>query len=397
MNKDAISCQINDLTEIVNPSLFAFANVKIANNVGKFHRSLPNYTPTPLVKLSRLASRLGIKELLIKDESHRFDLNAFKVLGASYAIAKFLGEILGLKDDELTFGKILAKQSRYKNITFVTATDGNHGRAVAWSTRLFGCKSVVYMPKGSSPTRLEAIKNYGTEASITTLNYDDTVIHAKHKAQEEGWILLQDTSWEGYEKVPLHIMQGYCTLVSEYLNQEQEIWPTHVFIQAGVGSLAAAILAYLHNLSDRPTPKFIVVEPQGAPCLYESIRLNVDKPFRVRGDLPTIMAGLACGEPSHIGWSILKSATNAFLMCSDDVTRRGVKVLGNPLGGDQRIISGESGAVTLGALFEIMSNEQFYKIRDVLNLTGNSRVLLFSTEGDTDPAVYRNIVWLSNT
>lgn len=397
MNKDAISCQINDLTEIVDPSLFAFANVKIANNVGKFHRSLPNYTPTPLVKLSRLASRLGIKELLIKDESHRFDLNAFKVLGASYAIAKYLGEILELKDDELTFGKILAKQSRYKNITFVTATDGNHGRAVAWSTKLFGCKSVAYMPKGSSPTRLEAIKNYGTEASITTLNYDDTVIHAKHKAREEGWILLQDTSWEGYEKVPLHIMQGYCTLVSEYLNQEQEIWPTHVFIQAGVGSLAAAILAYLHNLSDRPTPKFIVVEPQGAPCLYESIRLNEDKPFRVRGDLPTIMAGLACGEPSHIGWSILKSATNAFLMCSDDVTRRGVKVLGNPLGGDQRIISGESGAVTLGALFEIMSNEQFYKIRDVLNLTGNSRVLLFSTEGDTDPAVYRNIVWLSNT
>ncbi len=393
MNKDEISCQINDLTEILNPSLFAFANVETAKNVGKFHNSLPNYTPTPLVKLSRLASRLGIKELLIKDESHRFDLKAFKVLGASYAIAKYLGEILELKDDELTFGKILAKQSRYKNITFVAATDGNHGRAVAWSAKLFGCKSVVYMPKGSSPTRLKAIKNYGSEALITNLNYDDTVIHAKQKAQEEGWILLQDTSWEGYEKVPLYIMQGYSTLITEYLIQEQEIYPTHVFIQAGVGSLAAAILAYLRNLSDRPTPKFIVVEPQGAPCLYESIRLNEDKPFRVRGDLPTIMAGLACGEPSHIGWGILKSATNAFLMCSDDVTRRGMKVLGNPLGGDQRIISGESGAVTLGALFEIMSNEQFYRIKDVLNLTSNSRVLLFSTEGDTDPEVYRNIVW----
>jgi diaminopropionate ammonia-lyase len=394
MNKDAISCQINDLTEILKPSLFAFANAETAKNVCKFHSSLPNYTPTPLVKLSRLAIWLGIEELLIKDESHRFDLNAFKVLGASYAIAKYLGKILELKDDELTFGKILAKQSRYKNITFVTATDGNHGRAVAWSTKLFGCKSVVYMPKGSSPTRLKAIINYGTEASITTLNYDDTVIYAKHKAQEEGWILIQDTSWEGYEKVPLHIMQGYCTLVTEYLNQEQDIWPTHVFIQAGVGSLAAAIFAYLHNLSDRPTPKFIVVEPQGAPCLYESIRLNVEKPFRVRGDLPTIMAGLACGIPSHIGWDILKSVTNAFLMCSDDVTRRGMKVLGNPLGGDQRIISGESGAVTLGALFEILTNEQFYKIKDVLNLTNNSRVLLFSTEGDTDPEVYRNIIWL---
>lgn len=391
MNKDEISCQLNDMAEILNPSLFEFANVETANYVSKFHRSLPNYIPTPLIKLSGLASRLGIRELLIKDESHRFDLNAFKVLGASYAIAKYLGGILDLKDDELTFSKILAEQSRYKHVTFVTATDGNHGRAVAWSAKLFGCKSVVYMPKGSSPTRLEAIINCGAEASITTLNYDDTVIHANRKAQEEGWILLQDTSWEGYEKVPRHIMQGYFTLITEYLNQEKKIWPTHVFVQSGVGSLAAAILAYLCNLSGRPIPKFIVVEPQGAPCLFESKRLN--ELFRVKGDLPTIMAGLACGEPSHIGWDILKSATSAFLMCSDNVARRGMKVLGNPLVGDQRIISGESGSVTLGALFEIMSNKDFYKIKEDLNLTNESRVLLFSTEGDTDPEVYRDIVW----
>ncbi len=393
MNKNPISCQFNNLTETLNPSLFAFANVESANHVGAFHSSLPNYTPTPLVKLSRLANRLGVKEILVKDESHRFDLNAFKVLGASYAMAKYLAETLRLKDDELTFSKILAEQSRYQRITFVTATDGNHGRAVAWSAKLFGCKSVVYLPKGSSPTRLKAIRNYGAEASITTLNFDDTVIHAKQKAQEEGWVLLQDTSWEGYEKVPRHIMQGYFSLVTEYLNQEQEIWPTHLFMQAGVGSLAAAILAYLCSLSDRPTPQFIVVEPQGAPCLYESIKQNKGKPFRVEGDLPTIMAGLACGEPSHIGWEILKSAASAFLICSDDVARRGMKVLGNPLQRDQRIISGESGAVTLGALFEILSNKQYRTIKDELNLTRDSNVLLFSTEGDTDPEVYRDNVW----
>lgn len=392
MNNDAISLQVNDLNKIHKQSLFTFANSEVADSVWKFHKSLPKYAPTPLVKLSRLASRLGIKELLIKDESHRFDLNAFKVLGASYAIAKYLGEITGLKDDELTYSKLIAEKSSYQHVVFVTATDGNHGRAVAWSAQLFGCNSVVYMPKGSSQIRLEAIRKYGAEASITTMNFDDSVIHANKKAQDEGWILLQDTSWEGYEKVPLNIMQGYSTLITEYLNQEKEIWPTHVFVQAGVGSLAAAILAHLCNLSGRPTPKFIVVEPRGAPCLFESKRRN--KLFRVKGDLPTIMAGLACGEPSHIGWEILKTAASAFLMCSDDVARRGMKVLGNPLAGDQRIISGESGSVPLGALFEILSNKDFYKMKEELNLTRDSSVLLFSTEGDTEPDVYREVVWL---
>ncbi len=392
MNNVSISCQINYLNNTPEPSIIAFASPESARYAGKFHRSLPNYAPTPLVKLSKLANHLGVKEILVKDESRRFDLNAFKVLGASFAIAKYLGEMLALKDDELTFSKILAEQSRYKHLTFVTATDGNHGRAVAWSAKLFGCTAVVYLPKGSSAARLEAIRNYGAEASITAMNYDDTVIHANQKAQEKGWILLQDTSWEGYEKVPRHVMQGYSTLVTEFLDQEQEIWPTHVLVQAGVGSLAAGILACFCNLSERPALKFIVVEPKGAPCLFESKKRN--ELFTVKGDLPTIMAGLACGEPSHIGWDILQSAASAFLMCSDEVARRGMKVLGNPLAGDQRIISGESGAVTLGALFEILSNKDLYKIKEELDLNGDSRVLLFSTEGDTDAELYREIVWL---
>jgi len=186
-------------------------------------------------------------------------------------------------------------------------------------------------------------------------------------------------------------MQGYFTLVTEYLKQEPKIWPTHVLVQAGVGSLPAAILAHLCNLSDKPMPKFIVVEAQGAPCLYESIRM--DKLIRVEGDLPTIMAGLACGKPSLIAWDILKSAASAFIACSDDIARRGMRVMGNPLTGDQCITSGESGSVTLGAVFEILSNQDFGKIKQQLNLNEDSIVLLFSTEGDTDPEVYRDIVW----
>jgi len=392
MNENDIACLVNLLPKELNSALLEFADLKIARNVSQFHNELPNYAPTPLVNLSQLASHLKIKQLVVKDESQRFDLNAFKVLGASYAIAKYLTQLLGLADSEVAFDKIIANKAQYENVTFVTATDGNHGRAVAWVTKLFGCKSVVYMPKGSSNVRLEAICGFGAKASITQLNYDDTVIYAQQKAQENDWVLLQDTSWEGYEEVPQHIMQGYFTLVTECLTQEKNWWPTHVFLQAGVGSFAAAIVAYMSNFSDRPAPKFIIVEPQGAPCLYESIKQNTGDPLRIEGELPTIMAGLACGEPSQMGWNILKQTANAFLTCSDEVARRGMRVLGRPMKGDQRIISGESGAVPLGAVFEVLSNKLFQRIKEDLTLNSDSIVLLFSTEGDTDPEVYQDIV-----
>jgi diaminopropionate ammonia-lyase len=390
MNKNAIYYLLNNTPKTKNTSLFEFANMAIAASVFNYHNSLPNYSPTPLVQLANLADHLGLKEILVKDESQRFDLNAFKVLGASFAIGRYLAEFLKLKEGDFNFSEIHEKKSKYEHITFVTATDGNHGRAVAWAAKLFGCKSVVYMPKGSSLTRLEAIKNYDADAAITQMNYDDTVAYANQKAEEEGWVLIQDTAWQGYEKIPRHIMQGYLTLLTEYMNQGPEIWPTHIFVQAGVGSLAAAILAQLCNLSNKAMPEFIVVEAQGAPCLIESKRQN--KLYQVEGDLPTIMAGLACGKPSQTAWDIVNSAATAFIACDDDITRKGMRVLGNPLAGDQSIISGESGAVTLGVLFEIMSNKDFSKIKNDLNLNAESTVLLFSTEGDTDPDVYRDIV-----
>jgi len=392
MKKNDISCLVNLSSKELNPSLLEFADLKTASNVSQFHHNLPNYAPTPLVNLSQLANHLKIKHLLVKDESQRFDLNAFKVLGASYAIAKYIVKVLGLAESELAFDKIIANKAKYENVTFVTATDGNHGRAVAWVTKLFGCKSVVYMPKGSSKARLEAICGFGAEAYLTELNYDDTVIYAQQQAEDNGWVLLQDTSWEGYEEVPQHIMQGYFTLVTECLNQEKDLWPTHVFLQAGVGSFAAAIIAYMSNFTDRPTPIFIIVEPQGAPCLFESIKNNTGDPLRIEGDLPTIMAGLACGEPSQIAWQIVKHSTHAFLTCSDDVARLGMRLLANPMKGDQPIVSGESGAVPLGAVFEVLSNQLFQNIKEDLNLTSDSIILLFSTEGDTDPEVYQDIV-----
>ncbi len=379
------------MSQAPDAALFDFVNEETVRRVYDFHRSLPGYRPTPLVRLPGLAGHLGIRDLFVKDENHRFDLKAFKILGASYAMAKCLGEVIGLADEDLTFQNIVARKSVYDHLTFVTATDGNHGRAVAWAAKQFGCSAVVYMPEGASPVRLEAIRQYGAEASVAGRNYDECVMHADRKARENNWTLLQDTSWEGYETVPRHIMQGYSTLITESIGPEQENFPTHVFVQAGVGSLAAAMLASLTSLAGGTAPIFIVVEPEGAPCLYESIQKK--KRVRIEGDLATIMAGLSCGEPSLMGWEILKSGAHAFLMCADEIPRKGMKVLGNPLADDPRIISGESGAVTLGALFEIMTDNTFEKMRKDLDLNRDARVLLLSTEGDTDPEVYRGIVW----
>jgi len=393
MNKSEISCVLNHSMQSENNTLRGLDEITIASRVDNFHKSLPNYSPTPTANLSLLANKLGIKQILIKDESYRFDLNAFKVLGASFAVAKHLAKVIGLPEEKLSYEAIIACKKQYQNTTFVTATDGNHGRAVAWAAKLFACDAVVYMPKGSSLTRLNAISAYGATASITELNYDNTVTFASQQAQQNGWALLQDTAWDAYTKVPQDIMMGYFTLISETLQQNTDFWPSHVFLQAGVGSLPAAIVAHMCGFKDKPIPKFIVVEPDAAACLYASAEQATKSAVRINGDLNTIMAGLACGEPSTIAWEILHAKADAFLSCSDDVARKGMRVLGNPLKGDCAVISGESGAVTLGALFEILSDPRFKDIKDKLALNATSRVLLLSTEGDTDPAIYRDIVW----
>lgn len=376
-------------------SLLDFAIPVIGDTVGQFHQSLPNYNPTPLLSLNHLAQQLGVKSIRVKDESKRFALNAFKGLGASYAMANYLAELTGLSDQPLNFDTIRAHLRKYSNTVFVTATDGNHGRAVAWSAQLFGCQSVIYMPKGSSSERLEAIRSYGAQASITEFNYDDTVLHASKMAEKNDWILIQDTAWEGYEKIPLEIMQGYFTLVSECLRQAKGFWPTHVFLQAGVGSFAAAILGCMYQLNQLEIPKFIIVEPNEAPCLFESMNQNNGEAYKVEGSMPTIMAGLACGEPSSTALQILRSYAHGFIKCDDDVTKAGMRLAASPKVNDQAFVSGESGAVTLGLLNELLTNSLYKSIKDDLNLNGESRVLLFSTEGNTDPYIYEQIVHLN--
>ncbi|MEA4826202.1 MAG: diaminopropionate ammonia-lyase [Clostridium sp.] len=361
-----------------------------------FHESFHMYSPTPLVSLKNLAEHLGISNIFVKDESYRFGLNAFKVLGGSYAIGKFVSEKLGVDISEMSFDELRSNETkdRIGEITFTTATDGNHGRGVAWAAQQLGQKAVVYMPKGSSKIRLDNIKATGAEAYITELNYDDAVRLSLENARKYGWQIIQDTAWEGYENIPLWIMQGYTTMMFEVAEQLVEYGverPTHVFIQAGVGSLAGAVQGCVASYYNGERPITAVIEPNKADCMYRSA-VN-GKITNVTGHMDTIMAGLACGEPNPMGWKILKDYCDLFASCPDNIAANGMRVLGNPMGEDKKIISGESGAATMGFLYTILTDNKYRVIKEMLNINESSKILLISTEGDTDPENYRKIVW----
>ena len=384
-----------DIDEKEKPNFLSRNEIEQARN---FHRKFKGYQPTPCVSLDQLAKHLGIDKLWIKDESHRFGLNAFKVLGASYAIGKFLAKKLDTDIGELSFESLKAQETRAKlgEITFTTATDGNHGRAVAWAAKELGQKAVVYMPKGSSQERLNAILATGAEASITDLNYDDAVRLAAENAEKFGWHVIQDTAWEGYEEIPTWIMEGYGTIgaeVQEQLQVQGIEKPTHIILQAGVGSFAGAIQGYYANLFGEERPITLIVEPEEAACIYKSAKLGDGKPYAVTGDLTTIMAGLACGEPNPIGWKILRDYSDAYFACGDDVAEKGIRILANPLLGDGKIISGESGAVGVGLITILKQNQRYEHLLETLKITKDARILVISTEGDTDPESYRRILW----
>ena len=372
---------------------------KEMKEVYDFHKSLPGYKATPLVELDDLAKYYGVQKLWLKDESKRFGLNAFKVLGGSYAIGKYLSQKLGRDMSELPFNVLISDEVKKQlgDVTFVTATDGNHRRGVAWVANKLRQKSVVYMPKGSAKMRFDAIAREGADVSITDLNYDDAVRLANKGAEEHGWIMVQDTAWDGYEEIPLWIMQGYSTIINEIVEQleaAKEEKPTHVFLQAGVGSFAGAVQGYLAHLYGDDRPITIICEPHGANCIYKSMEANDGKPHNVTGDLTTIMAGLACGEPNTISWKILRDNADFSVSCDDSIAARGMRVLSSPLGNDQRVISGESGAVGLG-LFTVLSEkkEEYAELMKALKIDENSRILCISTEGDTDVEGYKNVVW----
>ena len=369
-------------------------DIKYSRIARKFHREIPGYKVTPLRSLENLSNMIGLGGIYVKDEAQRLTLNSFKVMGGSFAIFRLIEKKLGLSDDQMSYEYLLSPECREKieGLVITSATDGNHGKGIAWASQKLGLKCVIYVHKETSKPRIEAIERYGAKVIVVDGNYDDAVRKCAEDAKENGWQIVSDTSWDGYTEIPTWIMQGYTTMLLEAQEQFLGIGltkPTHVFVQAGVGALAASVIGFYAALFKDDPPKFIVVEPEKAACVYETAKANDGEIHSVKGDLDTIMAGLACGD----AWEVLDGCADVFMKVPDYTAARGMRILAVPLKGDPFVISGESGAVTLGALYAIMTEKASEGLKKTLGLGPDSNVLLINTEGNTDPIHFRQIIW----
>lgn len=353
--------------------------------------SWPGYRPTGLRRLDGLASAVGIRSILYKDEGARFGLGSFKALGGAYAVASFLQGTVADRTGARPSTAMLAAGDLWtvtSDITVTCATDGNHGRSVAWGARKFGCQCVIYVHAGVSQGRREAIGSYGAEVKVVSGTYDEAVRQAADDAVRNGWQVISDTSYEGYTDVPRDVMQGYGVIMDEIINQLPDSkLPSHVFVQGGVGGLAASICSYLWERYDETAPLFYVAEPEKARCLLLSAEAG--RPTADHGALDTIMAGLACGEVSVLAWSVLDEGADGFISIQDESAAETMRILADDRFGDGPIVAGESAVAGLAA---VLLSADDSASRRLLKLDENSVVLVIGTEGATDPAVYGSIV-----
>ena len=367
-------------------------------DVRRLHEDLEAYAVTPLVSLSGLAERGGVKAVFVKDESHRFGLKAFKGLGGTYAMFRMICKQLELDPAAMDFHTLLEEPyaSKIRDLVFITTTDGNHGKGVSWAAKLFGCQAHVFMPAGTVEVRAQAIRDAGNaDVVITDMPYDACVNYTAALAEENGWLLIQDTSWDGYEDVPMWIMRGYTTLFYEMAAQLKEAGydhPTHIFLQAGVGAMAGAVAASAMAAFPDEAPVISIVEPKEVACFYESALCGDGKPHAATGTQKTIMAGLNCASPCTLAWDILKHCASYAFACNDAVTKHGMRILADPATGQQPVVAGESGAVTTGLVDHLLNDPKYQELRNEMGLDEHAVVLLINTEGDTDPENYRNIL-----
>lgn len=373
---------------IINMKEFAHAKEVIT--------SWPGYAPTPVHVLDGLAKEIGVGKIFYKDEAPRFGLNSFKGLGGPYAVFRLLEKKIKAATgaDKISATDVI--NGKYKDIvskvTVTTATDGNHGRAVAWGAQIFGCNCVIYIHSLVSEGRAKEIAKYGAEVIRIDGNYDDSVRRAQDDANKYGRFVISDTSYEGYSEPPTDVMQGYTIMVDEMLAQlPKGTKPTHIFIQGGVGAMAAGIVAHFWELLGKDAPKFVIVEPDKADCLLQSAVAG--KPVVVHGKLDTIMAGLACGEVSLLAWKILQPACSHFISITDDAAMETMRVLARGENGDKPVVAGESAVGGLAGLLNVCRNKADMA---KLGVDSNSCVLIFGSEGDSDPALYQQIVGKSS-
>ena len=396
--ESGIRYAVNHLPKTADAHLQMMSDAEVTK-ARNFHRTFPQYQESPLADLTHLAQFLGVKRVCVKDESWRYGLNSFKALGGAYAMGRFLADRMNLSMEELSYDVLTSESFRGKlgEAVFISATDGNHGRGVAWTARMLKQRCIILMPKGTSQPRFENIKALGAEVTIEDLNYDECVRKAAQLADQfKNGVIVQDTSWPGYEDIPAWIMQGYGVMAQEAAEQMAEK-PTHIFVQAGVGAMAGAVVGYFAARYPEDPPKMIIVEPDRADCMYRGALAGTGERYIVTGDMDSIMAGLACGEPCELGWDLMKNHAFGFISGHDSMTCRGMRMLAGNMKDDPHVVSGESGAAGFGAFASVMTEDALKEVREKIGLGPDSRVLCFSSEGDTDPVRYRQIVWEGKT
>jgi diaminopropionate ammonia-lyase len=346
------------------------------------------YAETPLRSLHKIASEIGVRNIYYKDESSRFGLGSFKALGGTYGVLKFihhaleleLGEEVSIKD--IHRGRYSEQISKY---TVTTATDGNHGRSVAFGAKLFGCKCQIYIHSEVSTGRQKAMEDLQANVIRVSGNYDESLQICIADANANHWHVISDTSYEGYTKYPRYIMAGYNVMAEEIIQQlKEQTLPTHIFLQGGVGSFPGAICGYFWEKFPEHNIKIVVVESEHAPCLMRSAQNNQMTSINIKKE--TMMAGLSCGEPSLLGWEILCTGTDDFITIDDSSIPELMRLLAQ---NNPRIEAGESSVAGLAGLIGAMENQ---KVAEMIGLNKESIVLLFGTEGATDLEIYNSIV-----
>jgi len=363
------------------------------HDIAAVHRSLPEYRPTPLTSLPSLAGQLGGGAVPVKDESHRFGLKAFKALGSTYALYRLVRRHLEAAGRpcppaESFFSEVKLPEDSF---TFCTATDGNHGRGVAWAARKLRQRAVIYMPGFSVEARIENIRKEGAEVIVIDGGYDEAVRRCARDAENHGWQIISDTSWPGYEEIPRWIQAGYMTMFNE-IHSDPPVEVDLVIVPAGVGALAATVSWYYNRVYPEPRPKLVSVEPIGSDCMLQSIASPNGEPLAMAEVRPSIMVGLTAGTPSQTAWPLVKQGYDLFMTVTDDSAREAMRLYYRPLTGDPQIISGESGAAGMAALLTLCRDPAFTEARRSLDLSAKTRVLLLNTEGDTDPEGFKKII-----
>lgn len=347
------------------------------------------YEPTPLIALPELATEIDVAGIDYKHEGPRFGLGSFKALGGAYAAMRELQrEVSRQTGREISLADIRQGrcQDEVSKITLVSATDGNHGRSLAWGCQRVGAPCRIYIHAEVSEGRAQAMRDLGAEVIRIEGDYDASVALARQEAEKNGWFVISDTSWEGYSEPPRDVMAGYGVMTNEACKETQGA-PTHVFLQGGVGGLAASVAAGLRQYWGDQAPRVVVVEPELAACLYASAKAGETTTVEIEKE--TIMAGLSCGEPSGIGWDILREEASDFLTIPDDIVAPTVRLLARPKGSDPVIEAGESAVAGLAALIAARTDDALSK---KLGLDGTSRILLIGSEGVTDAEIFNSIM-----